>query len=216
MYHVYKSFNKRPALIDINLHVFKGDFVFVTGQSGAGKSTLLKLIYCAEETDSGQVLITGRNIGRLKKNLIPFIRQTLGIVFQDFKLIPYKTAYENIALVLEAQGISRVRIDKKIVEVCKKLGIIHKMKDYPDNLSGGEQQRVAIARAIVNNPSILIADEPTGNLDEELTVEIMNIFREINNKGTTVIVATHDKKLLSLYSKKVITLSEGKIINCLG
>lgn len=211
MSHVYKYYNQMPALLDVNLRIFKGDMAFITGASGAGKSTLLKLLYLGERCTKGQILIAGRNVERLTPAQIPVARRIIGVVFQDFKLIPYKSVYANIAISLEVIGLPKAVIEQKILALLKKLGLYHKRHELPAALSGGEQQRVAIARALVNDPMILLADEPTGNLDTDLTTEIFQIFREANNRGTTVIVATHDKKLLGKFAKNALHLEKGRV-----
>lgn len=212
MFHVYKSYQKDSmALSDINLSIGKGEFVFVTGPSGAGKTTLLKLIFCGEWPTSGQILVDNQNIARIPGKRIPYLRRAVGVVFQDFKLIMTRTVAQNIALSLEVMGKSSREIDKRVNLVLKNMGLAHKKNSYPLRLSGGEQQRVAVARAIVNDPKILLADEPTGNLDPELSRDVLNIFEDLNAKGTTIIFATHDKTLLEQYKKKTIHLEKGKI-----
>lgn len=214
LFHVYKYYrNDFLALEDINLKVEKGEFVFVTGSSGAGKSTLLKLLFCEERADQGQILIGGKNISRLKEAQIPFIRRDIGFIFQDFKLIQRKTVFENVALPLEIIGTSRSDIKKRVQEVMKNVRIEHRKNQRPAFLSGGEQQRVAIARALVNRPSILLADEPTGNLDEDLALDIVDLLRNIQTAGTTVIVATHDRHLFSKISRRKLILHNGKIVS---
>jgi cell division transport system ATP-binding protein len=213
LFHVYKHYLKgNVALEDINIQIEKGEFVFITGPSGAGKTTLLKLIFLAEQPTKGQLIINGYNITRLKRSAIPFLRRNIGVVFQDFKLLPDRTVFENVALTLAVRGISGKEIKKKVWETLKMIGLQHKLNAYPLRLSGGEQQRVAIARALVNEPAILLADEPTGNLDPDLTNDIMRLFEEINIRGTTVVVATHDKNLISSYNKRVITLEHGRLV----
>lgn len=214
MFHVYKYFRKDfLALSDINLRIEKGEFVFVTGSSGAGKSTLLKLIFCEERADQGQILIGGKNVSRLKESQIPFIRRKIGFVFQDFKLIQRKTVFDNVALPLEIVGASRNEIKKRVHEVLKMVRIEHRQSQRPPFLSGGEQQRVAIARALVNRPAILLADEPTGNLDEDLAMDIVGLLRNIQTAGTTVVVATHDRHLFEKISRRRLVLHDGKIIS---
>ncbi len=214
MFHVYKYFRKDfLALEDVNLKIEKGEFVFVTGSSGAGKSTLLKLIFCEERADQGQILIGGKNVSRLKEGQIPFVRRNIGFVFQDFKLIKRKTVFENVALPLEIVGASRNDIKKRVHEVLKMVRIEHRQSQRPSFLSGGEQQRVAIARALVNRPAILLADEPTGNLDEDLALDIVGLLRNIQTAGTTVVVATHDRHLFEKISRRRLVLQQGKIIS---
>ncbi|MGB9736441.1 MAG: cell division ATP-binding protein FtsE [bacterium] len=213
-FHVYKYYLQgSAALEDINIQVEKGEFVFITGPSGAGKTTLLKLIFIAEMPTKGQIIINGYNITRLKRSAVPYLRRNIGVVFQDFKLLPDRTVFDNIALTLAVRGVGKKEIKKKVWEALKMVGLQHKLNAYPLRLSGGEQQRVSIARALVNEPAILLADEPTGNLDPDLTHDIMKLFEEINIRGTTVLVATHDKNLISSYNKRVITLEHGRIIN---
>ncbi len=214
MFHVYKYYRKDfLALDDVNLKIEKGEFVFVTGSSGAGKSTLLKLIFCEERADQGQILIGGKNVSRLKERQIPFVRRNIGFVFQDFKLVKRKTVFDNVALPLEIVGASRTEIKKRVHEVLKMVRIEHRQSQRPAYLSGGEQQRVAIARALVNRPAILLADEPTGNLDEDLAMDIVGLLRNIQTAGTTVVVATHDRHLFEKISRRRLILEQGKIIS---
>ncbi|UCF30313.1 MAG: cell division ATP-binding protein FtsE [bacterium] len=213
LFHVSKWYQKDvPALQDTNLHVPKGDFVFITGPSGAGKSTLLKLIFADERPTSGQVLVHGRNIARLPAAKIPVLRREIGVVFQDFKLLPNRNVFENVALALEVLGIPRRDIGRRVWLMLKRLGIHHKMRANPLTLSGGEQQRVAIARALVNEPLILIADEPTGSLDAEASRRIMEIFTDVNARGTTVVVATHNLEMVHSLGKRMIQLEGGRIL----
>lgn len=213
MFHVHKSYQKGSDILsDVNLHIDKGEFVFLTGPSGAGKTTLLRLINCTEQATSGQILINRRNVARLTTSSIPFLRRNIGVIFQDFKLIPRRSVFDNVALSLEVMGTSRSQIKNKVMNVLKSVGLQHKYSDNPATLSGGEQQRVAIARAIVNDPTILLADEPTGNLDSELTSDIIRLLIEVNNKGTTVIVATHDKNILDKFKYKTLMLYRGTLL----
>ncbi|MGB9607013.1 MAG: cell division ATP-binding protein FtsE [bacterium] len=205
--------NGVQALRNINLRIEKGEFVFLVGPTGTGKSTLLKLIYCAEYPTEGKVVVAGRDISRLARREIPLLRRRLGIVFQDFRLIPTRTVWENIAFALRAIGMSRRDICRKLPEVLDIVGLSDKAHAYPAQLSAGEQQRVAIARAIVNNPLILIADEPTGNLDPDTSLDIVNLLARINLMGTTVITATHDKFIVDSMKKRVITLENGRIVS---
>jgi cell division transport system ATP-binding protein len=212
LFHVYKTFGSRnPALIDVSLTVRKGEFVFITGPSGAGKTTLLKIIFCAEKVTSGQALVDGRNLNRVMESELALLRRRIGVVFQDFKLLPRRTVFENVALALEVAGVPLSMARKKVHQTLRYLGLANKEGCYPPQLAGGEQQRVALARAIINNPLILLADEPTGNLDPDLTLEIMALLREIHMRGTTVVVATHSQELLRDTRRRVVTLSKGRI-----
>jgi cell division transport system ATP-binding protein len=214
MYHVHMSYGPdSPALVDVTLRVDKAEFVFITGPSGAGKTSLLRLLFMAERCDSGQVLLFGQNIARLKESEMPFVRRRIGVVFQDFKLLPTRTVRENVGVRLEVMGKSRREINKKTAEVLKLVGLEHKANSYPLKLSGGEQQRVAIARAIVNDPPILFADEPTGNLDPDLSREIYNLLTNINARGATVVVATHDLGWLGETQKRTIHLERGRVVS---
>ena len=201
----------RDALTDVSFRVEPGEFVFLTGPSGAGKSTLLRLVFMEETPTAGQIIVNGRNIGVLPQGQIPYLRRTMGVVFQDFKLIGRKTIFENIAFVQNVLGLARVEQKRRAYQVLKRVGLHHLMNAYPDELSGGEQQRVAIARAIVNQPTLLLADEPTGNLDPVLAEEIMRLFVEINIRGTTVVVATHDLELIRRTGKRTLTLERGRL-----
>jgi cell division transport system ATP-binding protein len=200
------------ALNNINLRIDKGEFVFLTGTSGAGKTTLLRLLYGALTPTSGQVLIDGQNVSRMTSSQIPFLRRSIGVVFQDFKLLPNRTVFENVAITLEVLGWGRADIGKKVLHILKQLGIESKIKLTPQRLSGGEQQRVALARALVNDPKILLADEPTGNLDDSNKNQILSIFKDANARGTTVVVATHDRRLIENSHKRLVTLSKGDIV----
>ncbi len=212
-HNVYMSYQKdSSALHGINLVIEKGEFVYVTGASGAGKSTLLRLMYAGLMPTRGQVIIDGQNIARLSSRQIPFFRRSIGVVFQDFKLLPNRTVMENVAITLEVLGWGQKDIGKKVFYVLKQMGLEHKINTTPLRLSGGEQQRVALARALVNDPKILLADEPTGNLDDLNKEQILSIFREANIRGTTVVVATHDRRLIEKCPKKVIVLDQGEIL----
>lgn len=200
------------ALNAIDLKIDKGEFVFLTGPSGAGKTTLLRLLYGALTPTRGQVLIDGQNVSRLAPSQIPHLRRMIGVVFQDFKLLPSRTVFENVAITLEVLGWGRADIGKKVMHTLKQMGIESKINLTPERLSGGEQQRVALARALVNDPKILLADEPTGNLDEANKNQILNIFKEANVRGTTVVVATHDRRLIEHAHKKVVILNKGEIV----
>ncbi len=213
LFHVSKWYQKDvPALQDTNLHIPKGDFVFITGASGAGKSTLLKLLFADERPTNGQILVHGRNIARLPKSRIPVLRRETGVVFQDFKLLPSRNVFENVALSLEVIGTSRREIGRRVFATLKRLGIHHKMRANPLTLSGGEQQRVAIARALVNEPLILLADEPTGSLDQDVSERIMDIFADVNARGTTVVIATHNMEMVKSMGKRVIHLEKGRVL----
>ncbi|HMN01559.1 cell division ATP-binding protein FtsE [Geobacter anodireducens] len=200
------------ALNDVTLKVPKGDFVFVTGPSGAGKSTLLKLVYAALSPSKGQVIVDGQNVTRMTRSQIPLLRRSIGVVFQDFKLLPNRTVLENVAITLEVLGWGKRDIGKKVHHILRLMGIEHKINATPLRLSGGEQQRVALARALVNDPKILLADEPTGNLDDENKEQILTIFREANIRGTTVMVATHDRRVIENSHKRVIILDKGRLV----
>ncbi|UCG38531.1 MAG: cell division ATP-binding protein FtsE [bacterium] len=213
LFHVSKWYQKEfPALQDINLHIPKGDFVFITGASGAGKSTLLKLLFAEERPTNGQILVHGRNIARLPASRIHTLRRDIGIVFQDFKLLPNRNVFENVALALEVLGMSRREISRRVWLMLKRLGIHHKMRANPLTLSGGEQQRVAIARALVNEPIILLADEPTGGLDPDAAQRIMDVVSDVNARGTTVVVATHNLEIVRTMGRRVIHLDGGRLV----
>jgi cell division transport system ATP-binding protein len=214
MFHVTKSYpGDPPVLVDINLDVQKGEFVFLTGPSGAGKSTLLKLMFVAERPSRGQVLIAGRNVARLREGGIPYLRRNIGVVFQDFKLLPTRTVVENVGFTLDVLGTPRDAVRARSLKALKSVGLEHKADVLPPKLSGGEQQRVVIARALVNDPAILLADEPTGNLDPRLTVEIMDLLNDVNARGTTVVVATHDASLIERYQKRTLRLERGTLVS---
>jgi cell division transport system ATP-binding protein len=213
LYHVYKSYGgEQYALHDITLAADKGEFLFVTGPSGAGKTTLLKLIFCAEQVTRGQILVDGINLHRLNRSRIPYFRQKIGVVFQDFKLLGERTVFANVSLTLEVVGHSRAFIEKKVRHVIRMVGLEGKENHLCCRLSGGEQQRVAIARAVAANPILVLADEPTGNLDDEITLEILDLFKEINRRGATVVVATHNKDLIGkVPGAQVSMLRAGKL-----
>jgi cell division transport system ATP-binding protein len=213
-YHVYKQYVRNQyALLDINLTIKKGEFVFLTGASGAGKSTLLKLIFREEIPTKGQILINSLNTNLIQKKKLYILRRNLGIVFQDFKLLENRTVYENVAIPLVVRGEKKSAIDKMVSNALLHVGLTHRRNYIPSHISGGEQQRVAIARAIVGNPKIVIADEPTGNLDTELSIEIFRIFERINANGITIIIATHDNNLLRLFPKRILKLDKGKLVS---
>lgn len=213
LYNVSKIYpNEVKALNDITLSVKKGEFVFLVGPSGAGKSTLTKLI-CREELPSrGQVIVNGRSVVRMKNREVPYLRRRIGMVFQDFRLIPNKTVFENVAFALEVTGASRKEIRRVVPSVLRMVGMERKINMLPAQLSGGEQQRTAVARAIVNNPVLILADEPTGNLDPDNSWELMKIFMDINRRGTTVLMATHARDIVDDMKKRVVQLENGTIV----
>ncbi|MBC7248115.1 MAG: cell division ATP-binding protein FtsE [Actinobacteria bacterium] len=200
------------ALEDITLDIEKGEFAFLVGPSGSGKTTFIKLLIKEEEPTSGQIYIADTNINQLRKWKVPYLRRKIGCVFQDFKLLPHKTVFQNVAYAMEVTGKSHRLIEQQVPEVLKLVGLGHKLDAFPDELSGGEQQRVAIARAFINRPPILLADEPTGNVDPSLGAGIVRLLEKINSTGTTVIVATHDKAIVDAFRKRVIALENGRII----
>jgi cell division transport system ATP-binding protein len=212
-HHVSKAYGRGVyALRDLSLRIDKGDFVFLTGPSGAGKSTLLRLLLRQDVPTDGQLVVGGRDLATLKPRQIQAYRRSLGFVFQDFKLLRGKTVLENVAFVPRVLGMALPQQQRRTFQVLKWVGLQHRMNAYPLELSGGEQQRVAIARALVNDPAIILADEPTGNLDPDLSLEIMNLFREINARGTTVVVATHDRELIRRVGRRAVTLDHGHIV----
>jgi len=213
-FHVYKQYDRESmALSDITLHVAKGDFCFLTGPSGAGKTTFLKLVFREELPSQGQILVGGRNITAIPHGQIPELRRSVGVVFQDFKLLKRKTILENVAFVPRILGVPAREQKRRAFAALRSVGLHHKMHAYPMQLSGGEQQRVAIARALINEPMLLLADEPTGNLDPEMAQEIMRLFLEVNARGTTVLVATHDREMIQRMGKRVIALDRGRVIS---
>jgi cell division transport system ATP-binding protein len=214
LFHVDKEYGRNhPALSDVSLSVGKREFAFVTGPSGAGKTSLIKLIFCAERPTRGQIIVQGVNLSKLKDSRIPYLRRKIGVVFQDFKLIPDKTAFQNVALACEILGASPKEIRKRVWQVLKVVGLHNKRDSLPRELSGGEQQRIAIARAIVNEPPLLLADEPTGNLDDTITLEIMDILKAINVRGATVLVATHNRDLAAQFGSMTICLDKGRRVD---
>jgi cell division transport system ATP-binding protein len=210
--HVSKYYDRRAALSDVTLEIEKGEFVLLMGQSGAGKSTLLRMLIGDEQPDEGQIFVQGRNVTKLKESEVPYLRRKVGSVFQDFRLLPKKSVFENVALPLIVQGASAGDIRRKVTEALRAVGADLKRDQSPNSLSTGEQQRVCIARAIVNGPIVLLADEPTGNLDPERTAEIIELFKLINARGTTVIVATHDPLVMAQVNRRVITLMQGAMV----
>ena len=213
MKNVKKKYrNGVTAIYDLNLKIKKGEFVFVIGSTGCGKSTLIKMLYREEKPTRGQIIVGGLDVGKLRNSKVYKLRRKLGVVFQDFKLLPKKTVYENVAFSLEIFGLPKDEIYSKVVKVLDLVGLKNKAKNYPNQLSGGEQQRVAIARAIVNGPKLLICDEPTGNLDEATSMEIMNVLDAINKMGTTIIMVTHDTEIVNKMKKRVILLDAGRVL----
>ncbi|SMC40640.1 cell division ATP-binding protein FtsE [Sporomusa malonica] len=204
--------NGSVALADVTVEIGKGDFIFVVGPSGAGKSTFIKLIFREELPTSGRLVVNGRNVVDMMPKEVPYLRRGLGIVFQDYRLLPNKTVYDNVAFAMQVIESSRREMQKRVHNVLDLVGLRHKVRTYPSELSGGEQQRVAIARAIVNNPVVVIADEPTGNLDPDTSWEIMKVFDTINKAGTTIVMATHDKTVVDAMKKRVIAIEKGRIV----
>ncbi len=213
LYRVTKNYEGVPALREVSFSVGKGEFVFLTGPSGAGKTTLLKILFCAEHADEGQIIIQGMNTFRLDASGIPYLRRNMGFVFQDYKLLPHKTVFENIALALKVVGAPYGDIERRAYQVLKKVGMESKRHLTPPKLSGGEQQRVAVARSLVNEPLVLLADEPTGNLDPQSGQEVFSLFRDINMKGTTVVVATHDWETVRKMQRRIILMERGRVID---
>jgi cell division transport system ATP-binding protein len=212
LFHLYRNFGANVALRDLNLKVNRGEFVFVSGPSGAGKTTLLRLLFGADKPSSGYILINGINLSRVSRLKLDMLRRKIGFVFQDFKLLPKKTVLDNVALALEVTGERGSFVKKRARQTLRLVGLTGKEKVYPLQLSGGEQQRVAIARAIVKEPLLLLADEPTGNLDSDLTRDIMVLFRSIHMKGTTVVIATHSRELLENTAQRTISLDKGRLV----
>jgi len=202
----------KPALADVNVEIEHGEFVFLVGHSGSGKSTFIRLLLRELLPSKGQIVVAGQDLNKLKNWKVPYLRRNIGCVFQDFKLLPNKTTYENVAFALEVIGRSRHVVRTQVPEVLRLVGLEDKMDSYPDELSGGEQQRVSIARAFVNRPPLLLADEPTGNLDPATSLGIMSLLNRINKTGTTVLVATHDREMVDSMRKRVIALENGRII----
>ena len=210
--HAYKIYkNGTTAVADLSVSIDKGEFVFVIGPSGSGKSTLIKMLYREEKPDKGSIMIGGIDVAKLKNRKVYILRRKIGVVFQDFKLLQKLTVFENVAFVLELFGYDKTEIQKRVLEVLDLVGLKNKVRQYPDQLSGGEQQRVVIARAIANNPKLLICDEPTGNLDPDTSMEIMKVLENINNLGTTIIMATHDRDIVNRMGKRVIVIESGRL-----
>lgn len=211
--HVYKTYpGGNEALHDVNLSIEKGEFVFVLGHSGAGKSTFLKLILREEAATSGHIWVNGFDLVNIKKRRIPYLRRSMGVVFQDFRLIPTMTVYENVAFAMRVTNVAESEIKKRVNYVLGLVGLSHKIDTYPPLLSGGEQQRVALARALAHSPKLIIADEPTGNIDPELSVEMMELLNAINSVGTTVVVVTHEHELAHQFHKRIITIDHGTVL----
>ena len=213
IFHVFKSYGPKKALVDITLDILKNEFILVTGPSGAGKTTLLKMLYLGEPATEGQILVDGMNLSRIPRKRVPILRRKFGIIFQDYKLIPQKSVYENVALVLEAAGRKQRLIQKKVRSVLRTVNMEDKAEALPPSLSGGEQQRVAVARAVVGDPKIILADEPTGSLDDDSANDIIKLLRGFHTRGGTVIVATHDKDLIRKTRGRLVRLSMGQLID---
>jgi len=212
-YHLSKLYNRGVyALRDLSLTIDKGEFIFLTGPSGAGKSTLLRLLLREDLPSEGELKVLGRDLKALSPSQVQAFRRSVGFVFQDFRLIPRFTVFQNIAFVMRVLGLPIATQQRKTFQVLKWVGLQHRMHALPEELSGGEQQRIAIARALVNDPQLVVADEPTGNLDPDLSLEIMNLFREINARGTTVVVATHDRELIRRVGRRSIGLEQGRLV----
>jgi cell division transport system ATP-binding protein len=212
-FHVSKQYpGGQSALDDVTFEIPRGQFVFMTGASGAGKTTLLRMIFREETPSSGQIVVNGRNVSSIPRSKIPYLRRTIGVVFQDFRLIPRKTIFENVTYLPRVLGVDTQDQKKMAYQALRRVGLAHRLNAFPPELSGGEQQRVAIARALINDPDILIADEPTGNLDPDLSWEILRLFLEVNLRGTTVILATHDRDTIQRVGRRVLTLDRGRLI----
>jgi len=211
MFHVHKRFGSKQAIVDISLDILRNEFIFISGPSGAGKTTLLNLLYLGQPATEGQILIDGMNLSRISKKRIPLLRRKFGIIFQDYKLIPTKTVFENVSLVLEAAGKKERWIRKKVNNVLRTVGIEDRHNAFPNSLSGGEQQRVAVARAIIGDPMIILADEPTGSLDAESAGMIFDLIKRFHTRGGTVILATHDRELMKKTDGRLIHLDRGHL-----
>jgi len=210
-YHVSKTYNGWPALHDVSFKIDKGEFVFLTGPSGAGKTTLLRLIFRADTPDKGQILVNNRNLLHIRESEVPYLRRMIGFVFQDFRLLPKKTVFENVALALKVSGVPEGVLRVRVAETLGAVGLGRKLDAMPMALSAGEQQRMCLARAIVNDPQILLADEPTGNLDADLSGEILELMKSVNTRGTTVVLATHNRELLKRWRRRVMRLEQGRV-----
>lgn len=211
--HVKKYYpNGTVALDGVDLHIDDGEFVFIVGHSGAGKTTMTKLLLREEAVSSGTLIVGNYNLAKIKNREVPFYRRELGVVFQDFRLFPNKTVYENVAFAMQVVGTPRSMIKRRVPAILSTVNLADKLKCFPRELSGGEQQRVALARALANNPKIIVADEPTGNIDPKMSIEIMNLLMKINKLGKTIIVVTHEKNLVDYYKQRVVMLKDGKII----
>ena len=213
VFHVFKQYGAKKALSDVTLDVFKNEFVLVTGPSGAGKTTLLKLLYRGESATEGQILVDGMNLARIPGKRIPYLRRQFGIIFQDYKLIPTKTVFDNVALVLEVQGKGRRLVEKKVNSVLRHVGMEDRRTAYPPSLSGGEQQRIAMARAVVGDPKIVLADEPTGSLDPESAAAIIDLLKRFHLRGGTLVIATHDRDLVAQSGGRIIRLQQGQVVD---
>jgi cell division transport system ATP-binding protein len=214
MLHVFKSFAANsPALEDITFQIEAGEFAVLTGPSGAGKTTLLRLLYAAERPERGNIIVNRRNLTRLTRRRIAEFRRSIGIIFQDFKLLPTKTAFENVAFAQRVLALPEREVRRRVADVLKRVGMSHRKDALPPQLSGGEQQRIALARALVNEPALILADEPTGNLDDVLAHDIMGLFHEMNADGATVFIATHDRELVASAPGRVLTLDQGRLLS---
>lgn len=212
MFHVHKKYGGKSAITDITLDIAKNEFLFISGPSGAGKTTLLKLLYLGEPVSEGQILVDGMNLARISRKRIPHLRRKYGIIFQDYKLIPTKTVFDNVAIVLEAMGKKRRLIQKKVKSVLRTVGMEEKINSLPPSLSGGEQQRIAVARAVAGDPKIILADEPTGSLDTDSADIIIELLKKFHTRGTTVVVATHDQEMFRKTDGRVIHLKQGCLL----
>jgi len=211
VFHVYKRYGTKHALIDISLDISKKEFLFVSGPSGAGKSTLLKLLYLGEPVSEGQIIVDGINLSRISSRRVPYLRRKFGIIFQDFRLIPNKTVFDNVAIVCEALGMKRGQIKKKVTSVLRTVGMEKRRKTFPKSLSGGEQQRVAVARAVAGDPQIILADEPTASLDADSARTVLDLLKGFHKLGATVMIATHDTELIRKTGGRVVLLDSGRL-----